>query len=169
MAEWSKALASGASPQGHGFAPHSCHFQHGNAVCDIWSTKVSAKIVLLHLQLDLQLLLHASTSHYSRSDRCGQVTCAACAHISALRLFPRAGSLYCAYRCAAQWRACVSAKHCGAQCRRFDICDSVLQGLIAAESSPCPQKRERTAAFSEGTRLCRSCPGFAVASGKIQH
>ena len=26
MAEWSKALASGASPQGRGFEPHSCHF-----------------------------------------------------------------------------------------------------------------------------------------------
>ena len=25
LAEWSKALASGASPQGHGFEPHSCH------------------------------------------------------------------------------------------------------------------------------------------------
>ena len=25
MAEWSKALASGASPQGRGFEPHSCH------------------------------------------------------------------------------------------------------------------------------------------------
>ena len=27
MAEWSKALASGASPQGRGFEPHSCHFR----------------------------------------------------------------------------------------------------------------------------------------------
>ena len=27
LAEWSKALASGASPQGRGFEPHSCHFQ----------------------------------------------------------------------------------------------------------------------------------------------
>ena len=26
LAEWSKALASGASPQGRGFDPHSCHF-----------------------------------------------------------------------------------------------------------------------------------------------
>ncbi len=26
LAEWSKALASGASPQGRGFEPHSCHF-----------------------------------------------------------------------------------------------------------------------------------------------
>merc|ERR1711893_341639 len=25
LAEWSKALASGASPQGHGLEPHSCH------------------------------------------------------------------------------------------------------------------------------------------------
>ena len=25
LAEWSKALALGASPQGHGFEPHSCH------------------------------------------------------------------------------------------------------------------------------------------------
>ena len=25
LAEWSKALASGASPQGRGFEPHSCH------------------------------------------------------------------------------------------------------------------------------------------------
>ena len=25
MAEWSKALASGASPQGRGFEPHRCH------------------------------------------------------------------------------------------------------------------------------------------------
>ena len=30
LAEWSKALASGASPQGRGFEPHSCHlFFHG--------------------------------------------------------------------------------------------------------------------------------------------
>ena len=27
LAEWSKALASGASPQGRGFEPHSCHFE----------------------------------------------------------------------------------------------------------------------------------------------
>ena len=26
LAEWSKALASGASPQGRGLEPHSCHF-----------------------------------------------------------------------------------------------------------------------------------------------
>ena len=26
LAAWSKALASGASPQGRGFEPHSCHF-----------------------------------------------------------------------------------------------------------------------------------------------
>ena len=26
LAEWSKALASGASPQGRGFEPHSCHW-----------------------------------------------------------------------------------------------------------------------------------------------
>ena len=29
MAEWSKALASGASPQGRGFEPHSCHRKRG--------------------------------------------------------------------------------------------------------------------------------------------
>ena len=28
LAEWSKALASGASPQGRGFEPHSCHFKN---------------------------------------------------------------------------------------------------------------------------------------------
>ena len=28
LAEWSKALASGASPQGRGFEPHSCHFHN---------------------------------------------------------------------------------------------------------------------------------------------
>ena len=27
LAEWSKALASGASPQGRGFKPHSCHLR----------------------------------------------------------------------------------------------------------------------------------------------
>ena len=27
LAEWSKALASGASPKGRGFEPHSCHAQ----------------------------------------------------------------------------------------------------------------------------------------------
>ena len=26
LAEWSKALAPGASPKGRGFEPHSCHF-----------------------------------------------------------------------------------------------------------------------------------------------
>ena len=30
LAEWSKALASGASPQGRGFEPHSCHFEWAN-------------------------------------------------------------------------------------------------------------------------------------------
>ena len=30
LAEWSKALASGASPQGRGFEPHSCHL----IICD---------------------------------------------------------------------------------------------------------------------------------------
>jgi hypothetical protein len=29
LAEWSKALASGASPQGRGFEPHSCQFSDG--------------------------------------------------------------------------------------------------------------------------------------------
>ena len=28
LAEWSKALASGASPQGRGLEPHSCHHAH---------------------------------------------------------------------------------------------------------------------------------------------
>ena len=28
LAEWSKALASGASPKGRGFEPHSCHALH---------------------------------------------------------------------------------------------------------------------------------------------
>jgi hypothetical protein len=28
LAEWSKALASGASPQGRGFEPHSCHMKN---------------------------------------------------------------------------------------------------------------------------------------------
>ena len=28
LAEWSKALAQGASPQGRGFEPHSCHFDN---------------------------------------------------------------------------------------------------------------------------------------------
>jgi hypothetical protein len=27
LAEWSKALAPGASPQGRGFEPHSCQLQ----------------------------------------------------------------------------------------------------------------------------------------------
>ena len=31
LAEWSKALASGASPQGRGFEPHSRHLR----ICDI--------------------------------------------------------------------------------------------------------------------------------------
>ena len=33
LAEWSKALASGASPQGRGFEPHSCHFTHCQQTC----------------------------------------------------------------------------------------------------------------------------------------
>ena len=32
LAEWSKALASGASPKGRGFEPHSCHFSYAHAV-----------------------------------------------------------------------------------------------------------------------------------------
>ena len=31
LAEWSKALASGASPQGRGFEPHSRHLERGNS------------------------------------------------------------------------------------------------------------------------------------------
>ena len=32
LAEWSKALASGASPQGRGFEPHSCQIQRWTTV-----------------------------------------------------------------------------------------------------------------------------------------
>ena len=32
LAEWSKALAPGASPQGRGFEPHSCHFSSTHGV-----------------------------------------------------------------------------------------------------------------------------------------
>ena len=36
LAEWSKALASGASPQGRGFEPHSCHFSFlDDDECDV--------------------------------------------------------------------------------------------------------------------------------------
>ena len=38
LAEWSKALASGASPQGRGFEPHSCHCYW---LCVRWSRAVS--------------------------------------------------------------------------------------------------------------------------------
>ena len=33
LAEWSKALAQGASPQGRGFEPHSCHFTRLGFLC----------------------------------------------------------------------------------------------------------------------------------------
>ena len=34
LAEWSKALASGASPKGRGFESHSCHiFYQGGGSC----------------------------------------------------------------------------------------------------------------------------------------
>ncbi len=33
LVEWSKALARGASPQGRGFEPHSCHFARLACVC----------------------------------------------------------------------------------------------------------------------------------------
>ena len=33
LAEWSKALAQGASPQGRGFEPHSCHWVRRSFVC----------------------------------------------------------------------------------------------------------------------------------------
>ena len=45
LAEWSKALAPGASPQGRGFEPHSCHLVyaclflfcvHGGRVLPAW-------------------------------------------------------------------------------------------------------------------------------------
>ncbi len=36
LAEWSKALASGASPQGRGFEPHSCH----QYLCARWQCTV---------------------------------------------------------------------------------------------------------------------------------
>ena len=31
LAKWSKALAQGASPQGRGFEPHSCHFMNASS------------------------------------------------------------------------------------------------------------------------------------------
>ena len=34
LAEWSKALALGASPQGRGSEPHSCHFFPNDQVTD---------------------------------------------------------------------------------------------------------------------------------------
>ena len=33
LAEWSKALAQGASPQGRGFEPHSCHWVRRGFAC----------------------------------------------------------------------------------------------------------------------------------------
>ncbi len=37
LAEWSKALAPGASPQGRGFEPHSCHLiAPPGAQCTVW-------------------------------------------------------------------------------------------------------------------------------------
>ena len=34
LAEWSKALAPGASPKGRGFEPHSCHFHIFGIRCE---------------------------------------------------------------------------------------------------------------------------------------
>ena len=39
LAEWSKALAQGASPQGRGFEPHSCHFQNMVLSVGVFSCK----------------------------------------------------------------------------------------------------------------------------------
>ena len=43
LAEWSKALASGASPQGRGFEPHSCHFPYVVCFCFLFSKQVLAQ------------------------------------------------------------------------------------------------------------------------------
>ena len=56
LAEWSKALASGASPQGRGFEPHSCHLSARSPVraeslqcspvpwCAVWYRVVSGRV-----------------------------------------------------------------------------------------------------------------------------
>ena len=44
LAEWSKALASGASPQGRGFEPHSCH------ICSLGEAQVAEPSLLVCLR-----------------------------------------------------------------------------------------------------------------------
>ena len=46
LAEWSKALASGASPQGRGFEPHSCHFCEPSAARSVRSKHITSACTL---------------------------------------------------------------------------------------------------------------------------
>ena len=44
LAEWSKALAPGASPQGRGLEPHSCHFGFEADCCLLWLLMYMVKV-----------------------------------------------------------------------------------------------------------------------------
>ena len=48
MAEWSKALASGASPQGRGLEPHSCHLRCFAAHDKRFCTRLPSRQTFLH-------------------------------------------------------------------------------------------------------------------------
>ena len=60
LAEWSKALAQGASPQGRGFEPHSCHFMNASSwlVVDINEKPLLEIFSLGHLIALPQAVLH---------------------------------------------------------------------------------------------------------------
>ena len=48
LAEWSKALASGASPQGRGFEPHSCHSLRSAGECTEEARALRFRKEMLH-------------------------------------------------------------------------------------------------------------------------
>ena len=62
LAEWSKALASGASPQGRGFEPHSCHF-FCNGVCQLASHNLERRCHVANVDI-------TSTTWSYRLQRC---------------------------------------------------------------------------------------------------
>ena len=63
LAEWSKALASGASPQGRGFEPHSCHLCILFPICQFAKLQNNCRLAVI-------CYLSGSCPQQSRSGLC---------------------------------------------------------------------------------------------------
>ena len=78
LAEWSKALAPGASPQGRGFEPHSCHFSTWIKRSHMYPcvTKMLGSLALQTssdfdaMSWELRFCLAVATKHYEGCHSC---------------------------------------------------------------------------------------------------